>query len=261
MRYEFDDNTNESKEPINTDEVLQELTKKINELSLKVEKLEQKIDNNATMINSNEITSKVQKKKNKFFWVGEVAFYALLVCIIFGAFLIKSNSDGRPTSFAGYSMFTVLTGSMESEIPKGSFVITKYVEPENLKIGDDITYMANETTTVTHRITAIVEKYQDTGKRAFETKGIMNTKPDKNLVPASNVVGKVVFHNKFLGSMANFIDKNWPFIIFVMAVVFIISSVIKKILNQDDKNDNKQAKVKKRRLKIRKFKRKEVENG
>lgn len=258
MRYDFDEFEDESKEPLSTDEILQELTKKIDDLSLKVETLEEKIDNNSKIISSDEFPVKLQKKKKKLYWIGEMLFYALLIFIVLGAFLIKSNSDGRPTSFAGYSMFTVLTGSMESEIPKGSFVITKYAEPESLKIGDDITYMANETTTVTHRIIAIVEKYQDTGKRAFETKGIMNAKPDKKLVPASNVVGKVVFHSKLLGDMADFVGKNWPFIIFVLIVVFVIGGVLKKILNQDDKTNGNQIIVKKRRLKFRK--RKEVKD-
>lgn len=254
MSYDFDAFENESKKNMNTDEILQELTKKIDDLSLKVENLERILDNNINVEGNEKKSQTTAKKKKKLFWVGEIAFYALLICIVLGAFLIKSNGDGRPTSFAGFSMFTVLTGSMEGEIPKGSFVITKYVEPENLEIGDDITYMASETTTITHRIIGITERYQNTGKRAFETQGIMNAKPDKNLVPASNVVGKVVFHSKFLGGIADFIGKNWPFVIFVMVVIFIIGCVLKKILNQDYKTDNNHAKLKKRRFKIRRKK-------
>ena len=44
------------------------------------------------------------------------------------------------------------------------------------------------------RIVGIIENYENTGQRAFTTQGIMNAQPDKQPVPAVNVVGKVVFH-------------------------------------------------------------------
>lgn len=251
VRDEFDDIdlVFQEKRLLSLEEEIQLLIKKVNDLSQKVDTMEKKFDDNIKIVEQRELEQNPKKKK-KLFWIGEILFYGMLLCIILGALLIKSNSDGRPTSFAGYSMFTVLTGSMQSELPKGSFVITKYVEPETLKIGDDITYMANETTTITHRIITIIERYQDTGKRAFETKGIMNAKPDKNLVPASNVVGKVVFHSKFIGNMASFIGEHWIFIIFILAVIFMVGGVLKKIYTQEDKANNDKIK-KKRRLKIK----------
>lgn len=178
---------------------------------------------------NNKNTKSAKKKLN---WVGEVVFYIVLIVMIFMVFLVRSNSEGQPTSFAGYSLFTVLTNSMESEIPQGSLVITKQVSPESLKIGDDITYMANQTTTVTHRIISIVEKYQDTGKRAFQTQGVMNDKPDKNLVPANNVVGKVIFHNKLLGEVAKFISNNWPFLIFSLVIFFVLINIWKWVFKE-----------------------------
>ena len=66
--------------------------------------------------------------------------------------------------------------------------------PNTLQIGDDITYMANQTTSVTHRIVGIMENYENTGQRAFEAQGVMNSEPDRQPVPAVNVVGKVVYH-------------------------------------------------------------------
>ena len=203
------------------------LEKNIESLNKKVEELENKI-------NTENKVKKEKKKPKKI--IGEIAFYAFLALIIFAAFLLKSNNGGRPTSFAGYSMFTVLTSSMESEIPKGSLVITKNISPEDLNIGDDITYMANSTTTITHRIIGIIEKYQNTGKRAFQTKGVMNERPDKNLVQASNIVGKVVYHSEILGNIAQYLNENWAFIIFIIVVIFFFGSVLKKILNKEENN-------------------------
>ena len=192
------------------------------------------------------------KGKKKFAWVGEVAFYLMLVLLIVGAILIKSNSGGRPITIAGYSAFTVLTSSMESVIPQGSLVITKDVDPNTLMIGDDITYMVSETTSVTHRIIGITENYANTGQRGFETKGVMNPQPDKEIVAAANVVGKVVFHNKILGKIGGFANKNWPYLVFAMVVIFGLMAFLKWNFRETDEEPEKPDKPKKKKKKKKK---------
>lgn len=208
---------------------LYELARYVKYLSKKVDILEQKLNV--------ENNPKTKSKKN---WLKDLAFYAVLGLLVFCALLIHSGNGGSPTSFAGFSAFTVLTSSMESEIPKGSLVITKRVSANDLQIGDDITYMINENTTVTHRIIGITEQYQDTGRRAFETKGVENKDPDEKIVPAANVVGKVVYHSKTLGMIAKFISNNWPFMVFVLVVVLIVGGVLKKIFKQEENTKNTQ---------------------
>lgn len=160
---------------------------------------------------------------------GEVIFYGLLVLLVLGAVFIRTASDGAPRSLAGYSGMIVLTESMQSEIPKGSLVIAKQVNVNTLQIGDDITYMANQTTSVTYRIVGIMENYQGTGERAFETQGIMNAQPDKLPVPAANVVGKVVYHSEILGQIAGFIQSYWPILLFVLVVGIVLLHVLGRI--------------------------------
>ena len=133
----------------------------------------------------------------------------------------------------------VLTESMQSEIPKGSLVIAKQVDPNTLQIGDDITYMANQTTSVTHRIVGINENYENTGQRAFQTQGIMNDQPDSQPVPAVNVVGKVVFHSETLGVVASFIGSYWPLLLFALAVVFVLIYVLGRIFKSPPKEPAK----------------------
>lgn len=225
---------------------IKELTETVNKLCIQIEGgysnpvaksvISGELSENS--IEDKEENSKNKPKKKKFAWIGEIIFYGMLIALILGAFLIRSNSDGRPISIAGYSVFTVLTGSMESEIPKGSLVIAKTVEPETLQIGDDITYMSGPTSTITHRIIGITEKYLDTNERAFQTQGVMNANPDKNPVPAANVVGKVVYHNEVLGQIATFASNNWPFLIFILIVSIALFTILKRIL-RDDKFDKK----------------------
>ena len=169
------------------------------------------------------------KKGRAWKIMGECVFYGLLLLLILSAVFVRTTSDGSPRSLAGYSGMIVLTESMQSEIPKGSLVITKTVDPQSLQIGDDITYMANQTTSVTHRVVGITENYENTGQRAFQTQGIMNREPDKQLVPAVNVVGKVVFHSEVLGTVASFIGQYWPFLLFILAVAFVLLYVLRRI--------------------------------
>ena len=171
--------------------------------------------------------------------IGECVFYSLLLLLLLSALFVRTTSDGAPKSLVGYSGMIVLTESMQSEIPKGSLVIAKTVDPQTLQIGDDITYMANQTTSVTHRIVGINENYENTGQRAFQTQGIMNDQPDSQPVPAVNVVGKVVFHSETLGVVASFIGSCWPLLLFALAVVFVLIYVLGRIFKSPPKEPAK----------------------
>ena len=184
---------------------------------------------------------KKQGKKKQAFW-GDLLFYGVLIALIVGVALLANGSAQGPRSFAGFTMQTVLTSSMESVYPKGSLVISRYTEPDALEIGDDITFMTNETTTVTHRIIGITEDYADTGQRAFQTQGVMNSSPDSQLVPAVNVVGKVVFHSLAAGKIAAFLESYWPLLLFFLVILAILTRVLKYIYRKDGKKENSEAK-------------------
>ena len=166
-------------------------------------------------------------------FIGNVLFYGVMLALVVGVFVLRSGSGGASVSFAGYTAQIVLTSSMEKVIPKGSLVISKQVDPSTLQIGDDITYLVSQTTTITHRIIGITERYEDTGQRGFQTQGVMNDAPDKELVPAGNVIGKVVFHSIALGQAANFFSNNWPILIFLLVLLIVFIKVMQRILRKD----------------------------
>ena len=211
---------------------IKELTEKVNKLCEQTEGGSSWSETKSEIDDGFEEKPKSKPKKKRFVWIGEIFFYSMLILLVLGAFFIRSSSKGRPITIAGYSAFTVLTGSMEKEIPKGSLVISKSVDPKTLKIGDDITFMSGPNSTITHRIIGITEKYLDTNQRAFETQGIMNANPDKELVPAVNVVGKVVYHNKRVGDIANFVGDNWPFMIFILIVSIALFAILNHIFKE-----------------------------
>jgi|GEM_PF-1563030 len=153
----------------------------------------------------------------------------IVVCIVVIAASLLLHFDDRsnraPRDIFGYSIMTVLTKSMQSAIPQDSFIVTKHVPVKEINIGDDITYMRTENTSVTHRVVSIYENFEGTGDRAFQTQGVENSAPDRDFVPAANVVGKVIFHNLIIGKVLTVFKKHGLIlaILLVLIIAFIIT--------------------------------------
>ena len=149
-------------------------------------------------------------------------FYSALIAFVLGIYLFSGVGSNAPRTLFRFSVMTVLTESMQSEIPKDSFILTRKVDPKSITVGDDVTYMLNATTPVTHRVVGIYENYEATGERGFETKGIENEKPDGVIVPAASLVGKVIFHSFALGKTLKFIKTN----IIYIAILFVLIAAL-----------------------------------
>jgi signal peptidase len=76
-----------------------------------------------------------------------------------------------------YQIRTVLTGSMRPNMPEGSVVMIRGVDPRNLEVGDVITYQipVDDRRIVTHRIVEITEPGS---QPVVRTKGDANNSPD-----------------------------------------------------------------------------------
>lgn len=138
----------------------------------------------------------------------------------------------------GWRVDTVLSGSMEPALKVGGVVVTQPVGVEDIREGDVITFYSplNEGLT-THRVIARVTSIQDTelaqptmatpaeeASVYFRTKGDANEDADPFLVPAENVVGKLVFHLPYLGYAASFIQTKLGLLLtlFVPGLIIII---------------------------------------
>lgn len=160
-----------------------------------------------------------------------VASYGIFFAVVIGLFL--SVGDG-PRVVGGYGVFNVLTRSMQSTIPQDSLVITKSVDAREIKIGDDITFMAGPTATITHRVISIEEDYQRSGLRAFSTQGTDNATKDKDMVVETNIVGKVIWHNYYVGVVTVFLQDNWYFIVAYLVMFMLIKTIILKFMGEDE---------------------------
>jgi signal peptidase len=160
--------------------------------------------------------------------ISNILFYIVIVIVIF-AIILSRGSGEEPRSLFGYSIFTVLTSSMQSEIPQYSFIITHEVKPDTLKIGDDITYLMPDGRTITHRIIGIYINYQNSGEIGFETKGVSNSSADAEIVYGKNVVGKVIFHNLQIGKGIRYISLYWMYLMIPMLAVIIGLYIISRM--------------------------------
>lgn len=141
-----------------------------------------------------------------------ILFYLAIAALLLAAWLFVRGGGtmGRDTHF-----YNVLTTSMQSVYPKGSLVFVRKVDPEMLVVGNDITFYIDANTTVTHRIVSILEDYQGTGERAFETKGVDNPTSDHDLVRQNMILGKVVFFIPGIGAFLTvFHSRLWIIVLF-----------------------------------------------
>lgn len=107
---------------------------------------------------------------------------------------------------------TVLTSSMEPAYPPGTLVIVRPVDPDDVRIGDVITYQleSGRPEVVTHRVVAVTT--DTSGERTFRAQGDNNAQPDPAPVVAGQIQGAVWYAVPWIGWVATGVDphvKSW----------------------------------------------------
>ena len=140
-------------------------------------------------------------------------------------------------SVAGFRIFTVVTESMVPEYLVGDAIFTQTINPEDIKVGDDVTYLGTAESfkdkIVTHRVIS-VEKGED-GLYIFQTKGIANEEPDPK-INETQIFGKVIYKIKSI-SYLNGIMGNLYGMYFAIFIPFGIIMFIEFIAFRRDKDD------------------------
>ena len=164
----------------------------------------------------------VQKRRSRAGKIlSGIVFYLVLATAVATAFLYGTRTGAK--NFLGYSYANVLTRSMQSEIPQGSLVLVKHVDPAEIQVGDDVTYLPQDGSTVTHRVMTIYENYNESGIRGFVTKGVENPAPDPDVVYATNLVGVVRFHVAGLGALLSDVAGHIWVIAGMFALLLLLS--------------------------------------
>ncbi len=136
----------------------------------------------------------------------------------------------------GLTPFAVLSGSMEPAYHVGSLIYVRDVPPEEIEVGDPITFVLNEDLVVaTHRVVEV-----DAENRRFYTKGDANSAVDGAPVLYENLLGKPVFTIPQLGYVSSWLSKKRGMILAgTAAVILLILAFIPDLLKKADAADKK----------------------
>jgi len=134
----------------------------------------------------------------------------------------------------GFKLAVVFSGSMEPAMPVGALAIMTPVEPEDIKVNDIVAYhpIYDPATIVSHRVIEVTERGSTFD---FRTKGDANEEPDLYRVPASNVLGLVIFSVPYMGygllSAREYLQTEAGFAVLVVVPTLLIITMAAKDIN------------------------------
>lgn len=137
-----------------------------------------------------------------------------LIILFVSPFLLYALGNFVPF----YESFIVSSGSMEPELMTGSTLYTLKTAPENIRVGDTITY-ADGGRFTTHKV---IEKRNQSGEISFKTKGIANENPDPGYVSGDELVGKKIFSIPFMGYLITWAGTSAG----VLTLIFLPATLI-----------------------------------
>ena len=155
------------------------------------------------------------------------AVCAFFIILVVGVIFIQRVSNNEMT-LGGYSIYTVVTASMEPEYKVWDMVVVKRTDPSTIVVGDDVVYLGEEGDfagkIVTHRV---IKKDDSTGDLKFTTKGIANDLEDP-VIGDDQIYGKVLFKSIILSFFSKLINNlyGFYFIIFVPFVIILFLEII-----------------------------------
>ena len=153
----------------------------------------------------------------------------VLVSILCVYVVIQVLTQGY-VNFFGFSVFRVVTGSMEPTIAPGALLISKDMPIEQIQVGDIICFRSREANmlgkSITHRVISI---YESGTQLCLETKGDANTVADALPVMQSNLIGKVIVYTgqkNVLADIMSFLTSGMGFMICIVMPCLLICGMI-----------------------------------
>ena len=136
-------------------------------------------------------------------WMGQV-----LAWVVIGSVVLVLAVAVVVPRIAGATPYTILTSSMTPDMPPGTLVVVKPVDPDEISIGSVITYQlkSGEPTVVTHRV--VSAGFDLEGNASFTTQGDANESPDEKPVLPVQVKGELWYAVPHLGSITNVLDND-----------------------------------------------------
>ena len=173
-----------------------------------------------------------------YHFVAKVFLYSILLILIFVALaFILYFMDMQANAKKGiykqplFGAYIIISPSMVPSINVYDAIVIKREEPENLKVGDVITFLSSDTRylglTITHRIVGIEKS--TTGDIYFRTKGDNNNTEDSSLVKGDDIYGKVILKIPKIGYIQLLLTNaiGWVLIVVIPCLGVDIYDIIK----------------------------------
>lgn len=174
--------------------------------------------------------------------IGNILYILLFIVVILMLIVvILQRASSNTISLGGYRIFTVATGSMVPKYEVSDVLVSKEIDPSEIKVGDDIVYLGKEGSfkdkVVTHQVISIEE---ENGNYKIITKGIANIEQDPEITQ-DQVFGKIVYKVKTLSFIGKMISNIYIFyfVIFI-PIALIIFKQIKNIASAHEEDDDEE---------------------
>lgn len=175
-----------------------------------------------------ELISKIVK-------IVSYCLFGFVICI--SLFLVAMRFMGENPSIFGYSCYYVLTTSMEPEIMAGDMIIGKSVDPEELQVGDVITYMG-ETGSFKDKI--VTHKIIEINDDVFVTQGVANDIPDPAIY-SSQIMSRYITTVPLMGKLFSIINSKFGFVFLIimplgLLIINEISIIVKAVKEEKEEH-------------------------
>ncbi len=123
---------------------------------------------------------------------------------------------------AGATPYTILTGSMQPDLPAGTLVVVRPVDADDIGIGTVITYQltSGKPTVITHRVVA--QGFNTKGEVRLQTQGDANNTPDEAWVKPVQIKGEKWYAVPYVGYVNNVLTgKERQMAIYVVAALLL----------------------------------------
>lgn len=194
-----------------------------------------------------KLVMKIKNNRVLKFAYGFIRTIVMIILLVVLAVIIIQRVTDNKISLGGYRVYTVVTRSMEPEYKVGDILISKEVDPSEIKVGDNVVYLGKKDEfkdkIVTHEVIKIT-KDKETGKLNFITKGINNIIEDPE-INEDQLYGVVAYKTIFLSFISRIMTSMVGcFIIFAIVTLFVSIQIVINIFfdDEDDENDDQESK-------------------
>ena len=182
------------------------------------------------------------KESPKMRFIGNILYILLFIIVVLMLVaVLLQRTTNNSVSIGGYRMFAVASGSMEPKYEIGDVLISREIEPSEIKVGDTVVYKGEaggfKGKFVTHQVEKINK--QEDGTYKYITKGLSNIEEDPE-ISQNQVYGKIIYKIQSLSFVSKLISNIYIFYFFIFVPIgILIYKQIRRLIKEDDEEEEK----------------------